>query len=148
MTGYLRTLDGREHPVEHPEQAIECFRCGVCCLRYQPRVDMAEIDALANGLGLSRDEVMSRYIQITIVGYLIRQGKKGCVFLRWENGGTRATCRVHSFRPEACRAWIPSLSRPECRQGLVALRPVNRILLSSDLYPSSKERDRFSDSLR
>jgi Fe-S-cluster containining protein len=144
MTGYLKTLDGREHPVEHPEQAIECFRCGVCCTRYQPRVDMVEIYALADGLRLSRDEVMSRYIQVTTVGYLIRHGKKGCVFLRWEKNGTRATCRVHAFRPESCRAWTPGLSRRECRQGLAALQPVDRILTASELYPAAENWNKFS----
>lgn len=148
MSGYLKTLDGREHPVEMPEPAIECFRCGICCLRYQPRVSIEEIDLLARGLNLFRDEVISRYIQVTVVGYLIRHGRKGCIFLGWEEGGTKATCRVHPFRPEACRNWTASLSRPECRDGLATLGPENRIVLARELYPNREDKDKFADSLR
>lgn len=148
MPGYLKTLDGREHPVEKPEQAIECFRCGICCLRYQPRVSIGEIDLLAKGLKLSCDEVTSRYIQVTVVGYLIRHGAKGCIFLGWEEGGTKATCRVYSFRPEACRNWTPGLSRRECRDGLATLGSENRIVLASELYSTREDRDKFADSLR
>ncbi len=148
MAGYLRTMDGGEYAAGPVEQAIECFRCGLCCRRYQPPVSEAEIDLLAKGLGLPRDEVISRYVQATVVGYLVRQGEQGCVFLEREGRENRATCRVHAFRPEACRNWTPSLSRRECRDGLAILRPENRIMLASELYPRREDRDSFADSLR
>ena len=71
MSSYLRTLDGREHPVEHPEQAIECFRCGVCCTHYQPPLTPEEPEAIAGGLGISTEDFLARYAQATYIGYLM-----------------------------------------------------------------------------
>ncbi len=101
---------------------IECLRCGTCCRRHQPRLSTKEIQALAKGLGISVDDFISRYVQVTTVGYLLRQTEKGCVFLTYEEDKARASCRIYSFRPEACRNWAPSLSRRECQEGLERLK--------------------------
>ena len=147
MPGYLRTLDGHKHQVRETRPPIECFRCGICCTRYQPPVTPEEAETIAKGLGLSTEDFLSEYAQLTNVGYLLRHSEKGCVFLSWEEDGTRANCRIHPFRPEACRNWIASLSRVECRKGLTRLKAKGRIMLARELYPSQAIVDKFSEHL-
>jgi len=148
MPSYFRTLDGREHPINRVDSPIECFRCGICCMRHQPRLTAEEVAIMAEQLGLSTDDFLSKYVVITIVGYLLRQTKKGCVFLIWEEEEGRATCSIHPSRPEACRNWVPSLSRPECREGLARLKTKNQIMLASEPYPSQEAINRLYASLK
>lgn len=99
---------------------INCFRCGICCTRYQPKLTKNEVKRIARSLSLSLDDFLARYVQVTAVGYLLRQSAKGCVFLDWE--GDKTTCRIYRVRPQACRDWVARLSQPECQQGLAKLR--------------------------
>ena len=147
MSGYLRTLDGHECPVGERQPQIECFRCGICCTRYQPPLTHEESKTIAKGLGISTEDFLARYAQLTNAGYLLRQSEKGCIFLSWEEDGARASCSIYPFRPEACRHWIASLSRPECREGLTRLKIKDRIMLVQELYPSPEAIDRFSKHL-
>ena len=95
---------------------IDCFRCGICCTRYQPKLTPREVQRLARHFSLPVPEFLDRYIQVTTIGYVVRQSAKGCVFLIWE--GDKTTCRIYRVRPQACRDWVASLSQPECQQGL------------------------------
>jgi Fe-S-cluster containining protein len=122
MSDYLKTPDGDEHPVGDKRTPIECFRCGVCCIRYQPQLAPDEVETIARGLGLSKADFLARYAQFTNVGYLIRRSEEGCVFLTWEEDGVKSTCTIHPFRPKSCRSWAASLSRVECREGLASLK--------------------------
>ena len=112
VNAILKTLDGSEHRVRPGEASlpIECFRCGICCTCYQPLLGNEEIETIARQLGLSTRAFLAEYAQPTIIGYLLRQTEKGCVFLKWESL-TRASCQIHASRPEVCRTWTPSLSR-------------------------------------
>jgi Fe-S-cluster containining protein len=111
VNAILKTLDGSEHHVRLDEAPlpIECFRCGICCTCYQPLLGDEEIETIARQLGLSAGAFLAKYAQLTVIGYLLRQTEKGCVFL----SRTRASCHIHPFRPEVCRNWAPSLSRRE-----------------------------------
>lgn len=121
MPFYIRTLNGKK--VAAGEKAvIECFRCGVCCIAYQAPVEAADIRRLARATGMKVRDFKAAYLQDTPMGYLIRQGKKGCIFLDTEGVSGLATCRVHRSRPHACRRWEASLEKPECRQGLAEIR--------------------------
>ena len=141
----LTMLDGSEHRVRLGKvpPPIECFRCGICCTHYQPMLDTEEIETTAQRLGLSFGDFLSRYAQLTVVGYLLRQTEKGCVFLTREDGETRASCRLYPFHPEVCRNWAPSLSRRECLEGLGRLKTKGKIMLAKELYPSREALDRF-----
>jgi len=99
---------------------IDCFRCGICCTRYQPKLTPQEIRRIAKSLSLSTEDFLAQYVQITTIGYLLKQSAKGCIFLKWEEGKT--SCEIYHIRPKACRDWTASLSQPECRQGLARLK--------------------------
>lgn len=132
MPGYIRMLDGQEYCAGEACPPIECLRCGICCTRYQPPLSPEELDTLAGKLGMSPDSFLAEYVQTTLAGYLLRQTEKGCVFLDRETEELTAACRIHPFRPEACQSWAPSLSRPECREGLIQLQARDSIMLSEE----------------
>ncbi len=139
MSGHLRTIDGNEYPVGENRPPIECFRCGVCCMRYQPPLMSEDIERVATGLEMSTEDFLSRYAQMTHVGYLLRHSEGRCVYLVLEEGGDRASCSIYQFRPEACRNWVASLSRRECQEGLTRLKATGKIMLASDLFTAQKK---------
>ncbi len=148
MASYLKTLDNQHHWLVEKRPSINCFRCGLCCIRYQPRLTEDEIAELARRLSLSPGDFLSSYIQVTTVGYLLRQVENRCIFLFIEEEGNRASCTIYPFRPEACRNWTPGPTRRECREGLARLKTKGHILLVSEVYPSDEEREQFYASLR
>ena len=119
---------------------MECFRCGICCQRYQPRVTQKEVKKIAAALGMANDEFLSSYVQTTPQGdaFLLQSSGQSCIFLRGGRRTGRATCAIYSVRPKASRDWIPSLSRPECREGLAKLKPKEAIVTPQELFPSHK----------
>lgn len=148
MRACLRTFNGQEYSFGEERSPIECFRCGICCIGYHPKVTVEEVELIAEWFSVSADEFINRYITVTKVGYLLRQTENGCVFLTWETGASKVSCNIYSFRPTACRNWVPSLSRPECRQGLVKLQIDNKILLVGEIYENQEQVERFCTWLR
>lgn len=136
----IKTLEGKETTVAE-QVPIPCFRCGICCTCYQPPLTTKDIDSIAPALGISRSKCISKYAHKAPIkeGYLLKYTKKGCVFLAWDADG-RARCTIHESRPKACRVWTPSLSKPECREGLAKLKSEGQIMLLEELFPSSEER--------
>lgn len=147
MSGYLRMLDGKEYRVGEAWPPIECFRCGICCTRYQSPLTPEEVETIAGELRVSPSGFLSKYVQVTVTGYLLRQTEKGCIFLDWDEGEVTANCSIYPFRPEACRNWTPSLSRRECQEGLTRLKAKDRIIPVQELYPSPEAIERFYESL-
>jgi len=96
---------------------IECFRCGICCRRYQPKVSPEEIEAMAFYLSLPPDRFRERYIMVTRIGYLLSRVRDGCIFLD-KDENQPAACRIYPARPASCRDWTASLEKKECREGL------------------------------
>jgi len=148
MIAGIRTINGEEYSFGTPIQPIECFRCGICCIGYHPKLTEEEFEAMAEQLSLSTNEFIAGYVQVTKIGYLLRQTENGCIFLTWEKGTGKSFCSVHPFRPAPCRDWVPSLSRRECREGLTKLQENNGILLVDDIYEKGEQRDKFYASLR
>lgn len=144
----LKTLNGQEYTFGEEKLPIECFRCGICCQGYYPQLSLEEVERIAGHLSIAADEFIAEYVQVTKVGYLLRQTENGCIFLTWEPNTRRASCRIHPFRPEACRNWQPSLFRRECREGLAKLQKSEGLMLASDLYESQEEIEKFCASLR
>ncbi len=127
---------------------IECFRCGVCCIVYQAPVEDPEIRRLARATGMKVRDFKAAYLQDTPMGYLIRQGKKGCIFLEIEGVSGLATCRVHRSRPDACRRWQASLEKPECRKGLAEIQSPGGLVTPGQVYTSPQAVDDFARKLR
>jgi hypothetical protein len=147
----LRTLDGQEKIYEPfkraVDEAIPCFRCGICCIVYQPKMDEAEARVIAQGLGLSFDSFVKQYaLEYPPKSgiYRLRHHNGACIFLHQE--GDRTSCSIQDFKPSACREWEPSLSRNECLEGLK--KRGNGWLTMERLYPSLEEKELFYHSLR
>ena len=150
MQGYLIMQGGTEHKVGDGLSEIECFRCGVCCARYRPKVTLKEIKRIARKLSMSTDAFSSAYVRAvpTKEAYILQSAADTCPFLRWDEKGVKAACSIHAFRPGACRNWAASLSRPECREGLAKLKAGGGLLLPHDMYKSGKDIERLSAAMR
>jgi len=143
----IKTLEGKEITIAE-QTPIPCFRCGVCCTRYQPPLTPQDIDNIASALGISRSKCISRYaVKVpTKEGYLLKKTERGCLFLAWDADG-KARCTIHPSRPKACRAWTPSLSKPECLEGLAKLKSKGQIMLLEELFSSQKDKQALHSSL-
>ena len=135
----IRTAEGQEITVAE-QPPIPCFRCGICCTCYQPPLTTRDIESIASALGISRSKCISKYAHKAPIkeGYVLKHTEKGCVFLAWDADG-KARCTIHESRPKACREWVPSLSKPECLQGLAKLKSEGQIMLLEELFPSYEE---------
>jgi Fe-S-cluster containining protein len=143
----IKTLEGKETTVAE-QTPIPCFRCGICCTCYQPPLTTDDIGNIASALGISRSKCISKYAHKAPIkeGYVLKHAEKGCVFLAWDADG-KARCTMHPSRPKACQEWTPSLSKPECREGLAKLKSAGQIMLLEELFPSSEERKELCLSL-
>ncbi len=147
--GHLCMQDGTEHKIGDSLPQIECFRCGICCVRYRPKVTSKEIKRISHKLGMSIDRFTSTYVRAVPIkeAYILQSSADTCPFLRWEEREVKAACSIHAFRPKACRNWMPSLSRPECREGLVKLKADGQLLLPEDMYKSGSDVKKLSVTL-
>ena len=107
---------------EPKELSIPCFRCGVCCTRYQVCLSLVEAQQIADKLGFAWDDWLDRYVDQgwpEVGSLLLRQCAGACVFLEPVEGSNMTHCLIQPFKPWSCREWEPSLYRRECREGLV-----------------------------
>ena len=143
----IETIDGKEITVAE-QTPIPCFRCGICCTCYQAPLTGEDMDNIASALGISRSKFISRYaVKVpTKEGYLLKHTKKGCIFLAWDADG-KARCTIYPSRPKACREWTPSLSRPECLEGLAKLKSKGQIMLLDEPFSSQEEQKDLYSSL-
>ncbi len=105
---------------EQQETTIECFRCGICCMKYQVCLSTVEAHRIADYLGLPFEEFLDKYTDRRWpgLGSVLRQLNGMCAFLDFDPSVKRNNCRIQSVKPEDCRDWIPGLYRPECLKGL------------------------------
>lgn len=131
----MRALLGKEYtdvatrktPDYRVLSAVPCFRCGICCRRYQPRIDLVEAKTIADSLGITWHDFAANYLDSRYFGeerFLLRQQNGACIFLQ-QIDEKIATCKIHPFKPSACRDWTPSLFRKECQTGLAQLWKLN-----------------------
>jgi len=103
------------------EREFQCFRCGVCCTRYQVRIELSEAKNIAEHLNLTLTEFLNNYTDSRWPGkdsFLICHRKGHCVFLENLKTDKVTTCIIHKFRPQDCRNWASETGKPECQQGL------------------------------
>jgi len=143
----IKTLEGKEITITE-QTPIPCFRCGICCTCLQAPLTSQDIDNIASALGISRSKCISKYaLKVPIKeGYLLKHTRNACVFLAWDADG-KARCTIHPSRPKACREWTPSLSRPECLEGLAKLKSRGQIMLLEEIFSSQKDRQDLYSSL-
>jgi len=144
----IKTLEGKEIIIAE-QTPIPCFRCGICCTCYQAPLNPEDIDNIASALGISSSKCISRYaLKVPIKeGYLLKRTEKGCIFLAWDADG-KARCTIYPSRPRACREWTPTLSKPECLEGLAKLKSGGQIMLLEELFSSQEDRQNLYSSLK
>lgn len=151
MRGELRFLDGSGRVIEENRVAapeIPCFRCGVCCVKWQPLLSPVEQRRLAQDIGVSLATFKRKYTR----AYPVRRGWRqlitadhgGCVFLAYQ--GDRAACSIHPVRPAVCRDWTPSLEKKECLSGLQTLATGGFLTLDA-LYNDPDDKGHFLETL-
>jgi len=101
--------------------AVPCFRCGLCCTRYQPPLTTQEAEAIARALRMTLDAFLDRYVDDSWYEpgrFLLDTDTGACVFLEPASEGKPASCKIHPLRPQACRDWQAGLHKKECLEGL------------------------------
>jgi len=79
---------------------IDCTQCANCCRHGSVIVSQAEIEAIADYLGIEPAEVVRQYTAPDPEGpatRLLRSTRDGCVFLEGN------LCMIYEARPRACR---------------------------------------------
>jgi Fe-S-cluster containining protein len=100
---------------------IPCFRCGLCCTRYQPPLTGGEAEVIADNLGMALDAFLDRYVDDSWYEpgrFLLDTDSEACVFLELASADKPGSCRIHAVRPQACRDWQAGLHQKECLEGL------------------------------
>lgn len=116
-------------------EVIPCFRCGVCCKGRSPIVSRDQAEAVARYLDMDIERFLEDYTDpypLEEDSYILQQDEWGCAFLRHE--GEITACAIYDVRPAACRAWQPSLRRPECLEGLRRLAADGSLLRLEALF--------------
>ena len=139
--GYLVMQNGETYQLGESRPAIDCFRCGVCCVCNRPRVRDSEVSQIASKLGIAREVFLNRFVRAAAISdeLVLDDGGPHCPFLAWDKNSGQAECTIYPFRPQACRSRQASLSRVECQEGLRQLKVNREIILPQDIYPSQKQ---------
>jgi len=111
----------RKHMYDLPDNLACPPGCAECCSGYEPFVSRADVQRLAEHLGMTYDDVMAAYVVPResadgfVVGWLKKVDEEGdltedtehkCVFLMGSRSG-RHYCGVYEGRPSDCRAFTP-----------------------------------------
>lgn len=117
---FVRAIAGvidlaRKHLKDMPENVACPPGCAECCSGYEPFVTKADVERLAEHLGMNSDDVMREYIveRRSADGYHLGWVRKvteevsdRCVFLKGTKSG-RFYCGVYEGRPGDCREFSP-----------------------------------------
>jgi len=98
----------------------ECFRCGVCCIKFQAPLNAEEVQRISAFLGIAADDFIRRFTDTRWKGKekLLLHINGGCSFLNFDPSGKINNCLIHQVRPAVCRDWAPGPDKRECRDGL------------------------------
>lgn len=89
--------------------------CAECCSGYEPFVSRADVQRIADFLGMTYQETYEQYVvgrpsaDGFVVGYLRKisdDSKDQCIFLKGSGSG-RYYCGIYEARPHDCRAFTP-----------------------------------------
>jgi Fe-S-cluster containining protein len=102
---------------------MRCFRCGVCCVKYQAYMTLREAKKIARAMGEPWDLWRAKYTDPRWPGtesLLLIHRDGACVFLKREDNGNCSRCLIYNIRPSACKSWLAGWDKQECREGLLA----------------------------
>ena len=105
----------RKHHKDLPENVACPPGCAECCSGYEPFVSRADVQRIADHLGLTYKQVMDEYIikRESADGYHVGWVRKttedisdNCVFLKGSKSG-HYYCGIYNARPGDCRDFTP-----------------------------------------
>jgi Fe-S-cluster containining protein len=105
----------RKHLRDLPENVACPPGCAECCSGYEPFVNRADVQRIADHLGLTYDQVMKEYViaRESADGYNVGWLRKvsddvadKCVFLKGPRSG-KYYCGIYEARPHDCGAFTP-----------------------------------------
>ncbi|MDY6835552.1 MAG: YkgJ family cysteine cluster protein [Chloroflexota bacterium] len=111
---------GAMFSISSSEDMMECLRCGFCCTYNRPPLTSDDLDRISTGLGMTIDDFVHKYTEPLLrenSGFWLASHKDACVFLARKLPKHMTSCTIYELRPEACRLFIPSLAKRECRDG-------------------------------
>jgi Fe-S-cluster containining protein len=97
---------------EEIRKEINCCACGHCCHVMSPRLIGKDLKRLADYLTISRNELISEYLEPSKEerGYVMK--KRPCPFLENQR------CTIYDVRPDDCRSF-PHMHKRDFRSGLM-----------------------------
>jgi len=105
----------RKHLKDLPENIACPPGCAECCSGYEPFVSRADVQRIADHLGMSYNDVMNEYIEqrpsadgfhVGWVRKITEDITDKCVFLMGSRSG-RYYCGIYDARPHDCRDFTP-----------------------------------------
>jgi len=105
----------RKHVRDMPDNVTCPPGCAECCSGYEPFVNRADVQRIADHLGISYGEALDSYVvqRDSADGYVVGYLKKvtddissQCVFLKGSSSG-RHYCGIYEARPHDCGAFSP-----------------------------------------
>jgi Fe-S-cluster containining protein len=105
----------REHQRDMPDNVACPPGCAECCSGYEPFVNRADVQRIADYFEMSYDQAFADYVVPRIsadgfvVGYLKKVGNDisdQCIFLKGSGSG-KFYCGIYEGRPADCRAFTP-----------------------------------------
>ncbi len=105
----------RERLKELPDNIACPPGCAECCSGYEPFVSKADVQRIADHLGMTYAQVMREYVveRVSADGYYVGWLRKvtddlatNCVFLKGSKSG-RYYCGIYEGRPGDCREFSP-----------------------------------------
>ena len=103
----IEEIDAIAHRLyETVSSQIDCRACGNCCRKVLPTLSRAEVIRLASGLGLSKVELIRRYLQPAREKNTFSFNATPCPLLSGN------LCTAYASRPDDCGSF-PHLHKPE-----------------------------------
>lgn len=105
----------RKHVRDLPDNVACPPGCAECCSGYEPFVSRADVQRIADHLGMSYEETLAKYVveRHSADGFSVGYLKKvtddiasQCVFLKGSGSG-RYYCGIYAARPHDCGAFTP-----------------------------------------
>ena len=149
----MGNLPTEQYYTKQEASSIRCIRCGICCTKYQPVLNLEEAHLIADRLKVGWEYFLAEYADQRWPGkqsILIRHSNGACLFLQICPQKMQRLCLVHDCKPACCLEWESGLERADCREGLKTQWGLT--LDPSGLIAGSEEKlevfDRFLQTLR